>query len=706
MLLAAKILVLSRRLHKKLSGYPTTMKYVESLRVRLGQLRQKLLEAIDECLAVGMQSSSLVDAMCAFSLATSSSCADVLRHFHHVRAGAISSKLGTSSSPGTAVNDSFSLWVRTIRDVRSMFPLQLSKALAKLKSQPLLQDADVVSCSELGFDVHSVLIDEEVKNFVPYVRYDDLQVGTVAQQVSSWAISTLKKLLAGISASLVGIEQPKNITDLRHEIIQLWLSSSDNLHGVSKKQVLAELRAAFQKKLSQFIEERCENISEIGTFIRNVAEDTTRLEDESRAIPGIWTGPIVRMDLSAGAEPFVEAVNGSYRGYTPAISSTIDRYKEWLGGIDQIRSAIGTMIETHWEDEEDFEDSLSESDEEPSSTPPRIFLNVHDPAELNSKLSSSLKSAFDSFAAVFALPKAPSSPITALKASYLLRALREITSRLPPSSITFATSHRHHPISSSQPDKSPSKPLLPFLHLATPLHAAISSPLIDSLIGRHRTLVQRLASCHGPVAGRTLWEDGTPPLPSMPSPTVFRFLRELHRALETAGPDLWTIPATNILKGRVRDRLAETLMVIEEKHDHVNDSLAEADGMRTQAEIESKGNVKSEEDSDGDKMNGVTLETKTQEASIQRLFDLDLLRAATATEEKMNADAEVRKQEFDGTGDSLSTLRDRWIARLEVTGLGQGVEKSAVALRLENSAAAYWKRSRLLFGSLNTIAVS
>src|SRR4051794_38878422 len=93
-LLAAKILVVSRLLHKALSQTSNAPSLVEKLRYQLASLRRHLLRHIDRQFSnLSPSTSVLVDAMCAFSLATSSSPTDVLRHFTHVRLQAIAAQL-------------------------------------------------------------------------------------------------------------------------------------------------------------------------------------------------------------------------------------------------------------------------------------------------------------------------------------------------------------------------------------------------------------------------------------------------------------------------------------------------------------------------------------------------------------------------------------------------------------------------------------
>ncbi len=97
---AAKVLVLSRLLHKSLAQTAgDAAPFVEGLRVRLGSLRRRLLDRVDSQMAKA-DGAGLVEAMCAFSLATSSGPRDVLRHFLHVRREAVLLRVGTAEGGG------------------------------------------------------------------------------------------------------------------------------------------------------------------------------------------------------------------------------------------------------------------------------------------------------------------------------------------------------------------------------------------------------------------------------------------------------------------------------------------------------------------------------------------------------------------------------------------------------------------------------
>lgn len=85
-LLIAKVLVISRLLHKALSQSAAKPPIVDQLWERLLSVRRKLLRRIDKRLSSSNgETATLVESMCAYALATSSTPTETLHHFHKMR---------------------------------------------------------------------------------------------------------------------------------------------------------------------------------------------------------------------------------------------------------------------------------------------------------------------------------------------------------------------------------------------------------------------------------------------------------------------------------------------------------------------------------------------------------------------------------------------------------------------------------------------
>lgn len=515
-LLAAKVLVLSRLLHKKVSGHLETSAYVETLRGRLGKLRQKLLTGIDRRLASPVVDPTMLsDALCAYSLATTSSCADILQHFHRVRLEAISSQLRKLNVRNEDALHSFRLCIATLQETQAMFSRQMSNALARLKVCPLLQDSMVRSIAEFDLDVHEAWIGDDIRNFTPYVRHDDLPVASAAQQLSTWALSALSALLTGIGALIASEDDPNSIITLRRECLQLWFANRNTVVGITKTEVLDKFRETFQERLRKLILVRCASISELNSLImRNIEQWDSLPTDANSAPPHLWSEKVIRTSLDYGAEALAKAINTSFYGKTANVNATLDRYNTWLTKIQSIEHAISTLRETKWDDLDSDSDSGSESDASDHSThpTPQRLLSTEDPTDLTTHLTTALQSSLSSLhqtlttASTYLL----STPALLPRAAYLLRVLRALTACLPASLPTWSPPRCIHA-----------------------LHLALARPLVETLVAQYRVRIRRAVS-RTDVPGRELW-DGEPALPVMLAPWAFAVLRELERGMGVRG---------------------------------------------------------------------------------------------------------------------------------------------------------------------------
>ncbi|KAL8876928.1 MAG: hypothetical protein Q9198_004961, partial [Flavoplaca austrocitrina] len=230
-LLAAKLLVLSRLLHKRISQREHPPQYLELLRNRLATLRRRLLIKIDRHLkSLESSESMLVEAMCAFSLATSSSCTDVLRHVHHIRQSAVL-ELGQTGHDNKRISKSLQLIVKTLRDCQTIVPAQLARALDALKSAPLMEGPDFQVLRELNLDLYQKWLGEDINTFTPYVRHDDLSKTEANRLLEQWARTAFSTFHRHLREMIELVEDPTTIVQLRQELLELWLLNKRHSMG-------------------------------------------------------------------------------------------------------------------------------------------------------------------------------------------------------------------------------------------------------------------------------------------------------------------------------------------------------------------------------------------------------------------------------------------------------------------------------------------
>ena len=191
--------MISRLLHTKLSKRSTPVPYLETLRNRLAVLRRKLLLRIDHRFKViDVSREALLESMCAFVLATSSSPTDVVRHFHHLRLEAIAECMQHGMKKEDGALQALRLYVKTLKDSQTLLPGQLAYGLERLKAVSIFKSNDLHSLIELNLDVYERWIDEDIKSFTPYVRHDDLSKIEAEKLLKQWARTTVSKFLEGL----------------------------------------------------------------------------------------------------------------------------------------------------------------------------------------------------------------------------------------------------------------------------------------------------------------------------------------------------------------------------------------------------------------------------------------------------------------------------------------------------------------------------
>jgi len=273
-LIAAKILVISRLLHKALSQGSDAPSLVEQLRNQLASLRRHLLRHIDRQFSnLNASASTLIEPMCAFSLATSSSPTDVLRHYLHVRHQATIAQLDRNETKHSNILKALKLYIQTLLDTRAVFPERLASSLGRLKVRPLLRDPDVLTTVELGLDIHEKWISEDIRNFTPWIRHDDLQKPQVSILLGEWSKQVFSTLIKGLRGSLSSVEDFRTLVQLRTDILEAWLDGHNKVVGFTPVESLERLRSALNARLLELVRGRVHRLEFVGTQITVTLRD-------------------------------------------------------------------------------------------------------------------------------------------------------------------------------------------------------------------------------------------------------------------------------------------------------------------------------------------------------------------------------------------------------------------------------------------------
>ena len=639
MLLAAKVLVISRLLHKKLSQRPKPLPYLESLRNRLTALRRKLLARIDSRFkSLDLSGDGLVEAMCGFSLATSSSQTDVLRHFHHVRQEAMSAQCHKADRDHEGSLQALRIYVKTLKDTQTLVPGHLARALERLKSVPMFKSPDLYSLIELNLDVHERWIGDDIRTFKPYIRQDDLQRSEAERLLRTWAKQGFGSFLSDLKDRIQNIDEPLIIVQLRRRILELWFSNNWHSVGINSSEALDGLRDAFNIQLTRLVHSRVASLTEVTLTIQSTLHEW-QIEESDRSL-SLWDSSMTSTETSSGANPFRETLLATISGRTSSLQSVLNRYTTWLTRISAIEATIRSLQSETWDDDfEDIENNLLPNKQ--------ALLSSDDPHALQQELSNSLATAFRTLeSSLEILPDATGEHDRGHTSGYLLRIFRELRQHLPP----------------SYQNRALGLDSIPNLHEIL-ANAALAIPW--------RKCQGRMRSTK--FAGRRLWE-GDPELPVLPSPWAFRLLKELVLFMTEFGVDLWSPSATDLLKQNLRGKLKLELA-------KPLPSAAKANGYSTAGP---NGDMEEAKETNGIAHPSSSNSPNITDVCIQRVFDSFYLMQVVAPKNSNQKGG----LEDDACGNLNVGLRE-----------GFALEQESIE-KLEKGAEEYWKRTTMLFGLL------
>lgn len=688
LILATKLLILARLLIKSFgehAGDKQTRAALASAEKNRLALRRKLSRCVgrvlERCGSEETGREDILKALAAYSLATNSGARDSLKHFLGVREKAMRSALEIAEDKRdleTAdVLAALNFYTKTILDVQAIAPFSLVEGLAGLKKRALLADRTIQKLEILRLDIYERWCGEDVQEFTPFIRHDDLDGKQAKEMLMAWADTGRDVLVAGLEKALGAMSEFKNIVELRTKVLQLWIKDGSRARGFDPSGMLDRLRRAVNARLLDVLETKVNKLhlvgSEVAATLESWREGSTDVQQD------LWDESSYDMELSGGATAFLQDVMARMYGRNDAVSKAVNCYGSWRHVIDDVGSVVEQLRKQRWDDDvEDLEDDeVIEARQE--------ALSREDPTALKQRLDASLETAFakleERFKALWG--ERADGPHSGRMAMFFVRVLRDVRASLPPMDSVRGFG----------------------LEMVPSLHGRVArevcGPPVDEFVGG--PLARRS------VVGRALWE-GEPEAPSVPTPGMFLFLRDLSKGMGDAGMDLWSPAAVKVLKGVVSERICKSWREAVE----ALEDLSEGEGSRQMEEktTEGGGEERSEEGDEAQEKSGEVDEEGAGDEAQDKDAGPD---EAGETEKETGSD----KRAGDNTGtDERRELLTQWYfdisyfkccfalgepekweglleAVLEKSGLDDGMRQ-----RLEKSAGEYWKRTSLLFGLL------
>lgn len=671
LVVAAKVLVLGKLLTKSFEENKPDVEIASALDSSvqsLNRLRRRLRTSIDKVLETVGETTSrdlVLRALCAYSLATSSGVRDVVKHFLDVRGTAMASVFDVEVQRSTMdVVKGLELYTRTILDVQFLVPNKIIEALASMKKEVLLSDPSLRELEGLRLEIYERWCSETIQGFKPSMRHDDLDSKQAVDMLTSWSTKGSEVLLAGLEKTLERTTEFKALTDMRTEVLQLWIRDGGKARGFDPSIMLDKLRKTINAHVMGVLDAKVHKLRLVGSEVGATLEVwRAGVTDKSQRL---WDVDSLDMDLRHGTGPFSQDVIGRLYGRNDAVARAVTGYKSWAQVIDDVEEVVEQLKRQRWDNDVD------EIEDEETIDQRQQALSRDDPATLQERLDAALGRSFKELdkqlSELWAANKDRES--SGRIAMYLVRVLRDIRAKLP----------------KLEAVKGFGLEMVPSLQEKIALTVAIApvNDFADNTLGRKM------------VIGRGLWE-GDPELPTSPSPSIFRLLRNLIMAMSDAGTDLWSPSAVAALKklvskelaGRWNTALESHLAVPEPKGDeekpvadgvygqngeNVGTETAQEDGDNNSGTNEEKAEEKEEEGEEA-----AIAEKLRKDLLVQWLFDIALLRCSISRPE---------------TADELAELDEAVWRKTDLEG-------TSARQRLNKASQEYWKRSSLLFGLLS-----
>ena len=523
-LLAAKLLVICRLLYKVLSQHEQTSAIVDRVRDRLASLRRKLLRRIDSMFRnERLPSSVILENMCAFLLATSSTPTDVLKHFLHVRLEAVKGLLGREDHELSRIGGALRLYLQTVQDSRTLMVNQLATALLSLRSRPLIKDDQLGSLLEYDLDLDVSMLPEEIRNFTPWLRHDLLQKTAVDAIVESWTKATFGAFLQAVEEALQTVADSPCLMQLRRDVMQIWSSQTDM--GTRRPAVthLMRLRMAILARLKQVIWSRTMHLEDVGREICKIMQDSK--EQDLMPRHGLWAASQALTDIGVGGARLKSLVRDRLHGSSVQHRRAVQKYSDWRICTADVDSIIKQLKTQTWDEELDLE--MDENDATTGIQQPEDGA-----AAIEAHFNKAINAAFRRLQELLAGTVTHiTSKQQVARACCAIRILRDVRQQLP----------QYGDLDSFG------------LSLVPKLHQVLAESVSKKALER---LEERVAKEQRSISDSVfdLWE-GSPPLPTQPTLIVFAFLYSVVSAMAEVGSDLWTAAATTRVRRYLQARV-------------------------------------------------------------------------------------------------------------------------------------------------------
>ena len=531
-LLAAKVLALSRLLHKSLSQSETVSPLLVSLYEQLSTLRRRVLRRLDQGLLNSRSTlNDVVGAICAFCLATSSSPSDALQHFQHLRLENIRNQMCIEGDVRGNTLKAFRYYVHSLRSTKALLGRQLSEALRGLRNQPIIQDQAILDLEEFDLATVQRWVPVEIRNFVPFIKHTDPTQLNAESVITQWSKKAFEQYTEALTQHLRSLEKVSEALELRKSILEFWLPIYVSTPSHSPSEILEAIRRIIGDQVNSFILRDAGLLSDVSLNIESSVDGGSLNEATTSRL--LWDEGFVTMPLGKGGSAFKQELRRRYLNTSDKLAGLLESLETWIASVQATRTVINQLRNDRWQD-------LIQEDEDDDEAGAVIAekLQKEDPDQWIEGQNIALRDALGT------LQQHVQEMAEALKGKgqrtqdsviFLLRLIREGRGR----------------ISSAFPgaDLETLDATVPHLHILLANLVLMRLPITRLRLNQSQLL-----------ADQHLWE-GTPPLPAQPSLRAFKLLRDVCNIMSELGFDLWTPAAVDAVKVDVQEAIVSGRLV-------------------------------------------------------------------------------------------------------------------------------------------------
>ncbi|RPA83791.1 hypothetical protein BJ508DRAFT_413133 [Ascobolus immersus RN42] len=554
-------------------------KAVESAKNQLHTIERRLRRAIDAQLNnLDTKSSNLVKCLTSVAIISNSSVSALLTHFLDIRSQAILEKLSEKTT--AAVIQSLRLFGKTLDDIEELFPQKMSNALHLLKSRSVFADLQEPCKQYLTLDLHGNLLPESIRLYVSQVDDGDLKRSKMDTLLADWVKGQTVTLFEGFDTVLEEITSLDLAVEFRRNILGQWSVNKSRylLTGsIADDPPREKFRKALNSRISSLLTEKANNLQTVGAKLKDLLSSSVIGQHDNHDSNGLWSEYVANIDLHDGGKSFQKAVLSRVFGRDKRLREFERSYDGWLKSIGKSASVINHLVEAARNITRDMDDDLDLEDDD-------SFDDEEDVVSLQEDFSAAVHKSLQDLEADIAKTfndlegttlAESDAPTLVKKLVFLIRAVRFIKSR---------PLHEHASSSIKPLDQwfFNSHAQAVYSQLCSYISASPVEILSSGLAGR---------KWDQPPPYEVL-KQGSPPVPTQPSPLTFNFVKSVVTTATQLGDDIWTKTAATSLSHTIgklaweviADTLEPKLREVIDYDDMIKQKTAEREERKIAAE--------------------------------------------------------------------------------------------------------------------------